>query len=748
MTKRIALLHLLAAGAAPFTLATPQIASAQTGPAPAVATPAEATDADNKGEIVVTARRREESLISVPISVTAISGDALGKQGAIDITTLQDRTPNLTLQIARGSNSTLIAFIRGVGQQDPLWGFEPGVGLYVDDVYVARPQGAVLDIFDVQRVEVLRGPQGTLYGRNTIGGAIKYVTKKLGHEFEGDVKGSYGSYNQRDLIGKVTVPVTDTLSVGGAVAYYKRDGYGKNLTTGKDQYDKDVLALRLSAEFTPSDTMFFRLAGDRTVDTSNPRHGTRLVGNGTDPAYATTASVYDTRAGAGDHNRVVSEGVSLTGEIKLNDTLTFKTISAYRKGHTDTIIDFDNTPLPTLDIPAYYRDHQYTQELQLLYQGERLQGVAGVYYLNGVSAGAFDTVLGLLNTTILTSGSVKTKSYAAFADLSYDLTDTFKLSLGARYTKDDKTGTVLRQNYSGIRSPVFGNASAIPGLVRTNYTNSRTFDQFTPRVSLSYQPNRDLNIYASYSKGFKSGGFDMRGDALFTPTTVNGYKPETVDAYEVGMKGAFIDRTLFLNLAGYYSNYKNQQVTIQVPNVLAGGIASFVDNAGKAEIYGLEMEARAVPSRDFQATLSVGYTHAKYKKYLTFIAGGTTPVDVASQRVFQNTPKWTVAASATWSTDLAGGRFSVTPAISMRSDVSLFEIPSPVLDQDGYFLVDTSANWVAPGERWSLGVHARNLTNKRYRVGGYNFPGAAFGNSLIGYYGPPRTVTGTVEFKF
>jgi len=699
-------------------------------------------------EIVVTARRREESLIAVPIAVTAISGDALSKQGAVDITTLQDKTPNLTLQIARGSNSTLIAFIRGVGQQDPLWGFEPGVGLYVDDVYVARPQGAVLDIFDVQRVEVLRGPQGTLYGRNTIGGAIKYVTKKLGHDFAGNIKASYGSYDQIDLIGQVTVPVTQSLSVGAAVARYMRDGYGENLTTGKDQYDKDVLAMRLSAEFTPSDNIFFRLAGDRTVDNSNPRHGHRLTPNGTDVRYLPTDSVYDTRAGAGDHNRVVSQGASLTGEIKLDDMLTFKTISAYREGHTDTIIDFDNTPLPTLDIPAAYRDHQYTQEVQLLYQGDRLQGVAGLYYLNGTSSGAFDTVLGVLNTTILTSGSVKTKSYAAFTDLSYDLTDAFKVSLGLRYTKDDKTGTVLRQNFTGIRSPRFGNAAAIPGLVRTDYTNSRSFDQLTPRVSISYQPNRDLDIYASYSKGFKSGGFDMRGDALFTPTTVDGYKPETVDAYEVGVKGAFIDRTLFLNVAGFRSDYKNQQVTIQVPNVLAGGIASFVDNAGKAVIYGFEMEARAVASRNFQASLSLGYTHADYKEYLTFIAGGTTPVDVADQRVFQNTPKYTIAASATWSADVAGGRLSLTPAVSMRSDYSLFEIPSPVLDQDGYFLVDASVNWVSPDQRWSIGVHGRNLLDRQYRVGGYNFQSPAFGNSLIGYYGPPRTVTGTVEFKF
>lgn len=719
---------------------------------PALAQEAPAASAEEaapaaEGEIVVTARRREESLIDVPISMSVVSGDSLVKSGAADITALQDKTPNLTLQIARGSNSTLIAFSRGVGQQDPLWGFEPGVALYIDDVYVARPQGAVLDIFDVERVEVLRGPQGTLYGRNTIGGAVKYVTRRLGHDYKASARVSYGSYNQVDLVGQVVVPVGDTLSLGAAVAQYWRDGFGTNLTTGAEHYNKDVFAARLSAEFTPSDTIFIRVAGDRVLDRSNPRHGTRLLPNGTDPIYAPTGDVYDTRAGIGDRNRVETRGLSVTGEVNLSDALTFKTITSWRDGSTDTVIDFDNTILPTLDVPAEYSDRQFTQELQLLYEGDRIQGVFGVYYLNGRASGAFDTVLGALNTTTLTAGEVFTKSYAAFGDFSFDVTDQFKISAGLRYTRDEKTGTVFRRNYTGIRSPRFGNAAAVPGLIRSDYTNSRDFEKLTPRVSLSYEPRQDLNFYASYGKGFKSGGFDMRGDAILTPTTVNGYKPETIDSYELGMKGAFLDRTLFVNIAGFYSNYKDQQVTIQVP-ALPSGIASFVDNAGKGEIYGFEFEARVVPSRNLSASLVLGYTHADYKEFFTYIGGGTTPVDVSDQRAFQNTPEWTANASVTWSEDLAGGTIAFTPSVSLRSDTQMFELATPALDQDGYALVDASLNWTSAGGRYRIGVAARNLTDARYRVGGYNFPGALFGNSIIGYYGPPRTFTGTFEVKF
>src|SRR5690349_2321393 len=228
-------------------------------------------------EVVVTARRREESLKDVPVAVTAVSGERLAATGAVDITTLQQSTPNLTVQVARGSNSTLISFIRGVGQQDPLWGFEPGVGLYIDDVYVARPQAAVLDIFDVQRIEVLRGPQGTLYGRNTIGGAIKYVTAKIEGDPELKLKGSYGSYDQKDLVASAKGQVNDWLGLGLTWASFNRDGFGKNLTTGAEHYDKDVVAARATVELTPSDSLFFRLSGDVVTDRSNPRHGHREV---------------------------------------------------------------------------------------------------------------------------------------------------------------------------------------------------------------------------------------------------------------------------------------------------------------------------------------------------------------------------------------------------------------------------------------------------------------------------------------
>jgi iron complex outermembrane receptor protein len=718
--------------------------------AAAMPAPALAQDSADVGieEIVVTARRREESLQDVPIAVTAFSAEQLEQTGAIDITALQQSTPNLTLQVARGSNSTLIAFIRGVGQQDPLWGFEPGVGLYVDDVYVARPQGAVLDIYDIERVEVLRGPQGTLYGRNTVGGAVKYVTRRLGQESNLSARVNLGSYSQRDVIVSGDTPVTETFSIGGAAAIYKRDGFGQNLLTGAEHYDKDVQAFRVSAEWTPSENLFFRLAGDVLNDDSAPRHGHREApGLGLATGEGVLPDVYDTRGGVGDLNSVETKGLSLLAEWNISDALTFKSITAWREGDTNTVIDFDTSPTPALDVPAYYDDNQLTQEFQLLYQGERLSAVGGVFYLDGSASGAFDTIVGIANLTIATAGSVDTESYAAFADVSYKVTDTFSASIGGRYTSDDKTGQVYRQNFTGIRSRLFGNPNAIPGLLRTNYTNSRSFSEFTPRVSVTWEPTDDWTWYASWSQGFKSGGFDMRGDAfLFAPTT-QGYEPETVETTELGVKAALFNDRLRLNAAVFRSDYEDQQITSQV--AIGTAIASFVDNAGSSEIQGFELEGAVAFNEALSATFQLGYIDAAFNEFITFDPATGTRRNRAAEFDFQNTPELTAALAVTYRHTFANGSsLSVVPALSYRDDYQLFEARNPAIDQKNYTLLDLSATWLSADEKLTVGVYGRNLSDEQYRIGGYVFPGATFGNVVSGFYGPPRTWTLGVGYKF
>ena len=710
----------------------------------AFAAPAQAADAAASApdEMIVTARRRDEALKDVPVAVSSLTERRLEQINAHDISALQQTTPNLTLQATRGTNSTLIAFIRGVGQWDPLWGFEPGVGIYVDDVYLARPQGALLDIFDVDHIEVLRGPQGTLYGRNTVGGAVKYVTRRLAPLPGITVKSQFGSYAQHDVVASASTPVGERLRIGGAIASYNRDGYGRNLTTGAAQYNQSVIAGRLSLEWTPTPDVLFRLAGDRTDDSSNPRHGHReapFAGFGVLP------NVYDTQAGLGDTNSVITEGASLFAQWSASPTLKLKSITAYRDGRGRTLIDIDNTPLPLFDVLADYDDRQFTQELQALYTGARVQGVAGVYFMNANSSGEFDSVAGnpALPTppypqTTATQGAVATKSYAVFADVSVDLTRRLAVSAGGRWTRDDKTGEVFRASYAGLRSPFHGAPNAVLTLLRTDYTRSKSFEEFTPRLSATFKASPDINVYASWSRGFKSGGIDTRGDAFLTPSTVNGYDPETVDTIEGGLKGSLLERRLNIRSAVFYSMYRGQQVTVQ--QLVGAIVATQVQNAGSSHIWGVELEGSAILTPSVTATFSLGYLDARFDKYLALNLATGQIQDVASQRVFQNTPKWSGYLGLTWSHDAPGGDVSLTFAGAYRGHMALFETPS-VIDQNGYVLWNADITWNSLDGRYSVGVHGANLGDERYRIGGYPFSGSALGDSLNGFYGPPRTVS-------
>ena len=731
----------------------------------------EQEEARTLGRVTVTAQRREEDLIDVPLSVSAFDAAQLEATGAVDITSIQRSTPNATIEVARGSNSTLIAFIRGVGQQDPLWGFEPGVGLYVDDVYIARPQGAILDIFDIDRIEVLRGPQGTLYGRNTIGGAIKYVTKKMSDEPELKAKVNFGSYSQLDTIVSGSTPIGDQFAIGGAIASYQRDGYGKNLFTGAEHYDKDVLAYRVSAEWQPTSDFFVRFAYDKSQDDSNAKHGHRLLPSA-DGTLPVTDNVYDTRGGAGDDNSVETEGYSLTAEWDVNPAVTLKSITAYREGHTVTPIDFDALPQPDFDVPAYYNDDQFSQEFQMLYTGDRLSGVAGIYYLDGSADGAFDLLLSSLGVTVFQGGKQDKENFSLYGDFTYDLTDRWSVSLGGRYTKDETTADVTRELWLGLGSGSFDadNQTSLFLATQTGYTGlNREDEEFTPRISVSYKATDDINLYATYAQGFKAGGFDPRARADLDPLGLSqeGFGPEKVDSYEIGLKGNFFDNRLQLNTAAFYAEYTDQQITVQSGadsdnDGVNDTFVSSVFNAGSSEYKGLEIEGSWFISDEFTLMGNLGYIDAEIKEILS--AG----VNIADQFVTQNTPELQGQLSLNYMKDFGPdfGAISITGSASYRDEYYLFNVPNegfdpgtnvvfpaggPALDPDSYTLLDLSLVWTSPSEKLKFGIHGRNLTDEEYRVAAYNFvtPSQLGADSAYSaFYGPPRTVTASISYEF
>ncbi len=738
------------------------------------------------GAIVVTAQRREENLLDVPLSVSAFDGDLLANLGVQTLDEVAKISPNVTLEVSRGTNNTISAFIRGVGQQDPVSGFESGVGIYIDDVYLNRPQGAVLEVYDIERIEVLRGPQGTLYGRNTIGGAVKYVTKGLSDEPALKVRGALGSYNQRDIVASGSVPLGETFRVGGGVALFTRDGFGENIITGEDNYNKDVFSARLSAEWDVTDAFQLRLAGDYMKDDSNARQGHRLIPSRLDPAgFPVLDKVYNHRSGLDVVDQEVEvHGVSLVAEYTVNDRITLKNILAYREDEGTTPIDFDALPAADVDVPAIYTNDQLSNELQLLYSSDRLNGIIGAYYLEANSGTVFDVLLGTTGALISlpglnaqTFGDVQTDTWSVFADFTYDLTDQFAISLGARYTEDERTSQVLRRTYIGGFSDFFGGAG-VPIATTSSFNGSAKFDDFSPRVSLTYKPVEDHTLYATYSQGFKGGSFDPRGqtsaapdlngDGIVSPEEVFAFMqfdPEEVDSYEIGWKSSTFDGRVQSSLAAFFMDYQDVQIPGSVGIDTNGDgvndtFTGVTTNAAAAELWGIELEGTALVGEEifnasdlFSVAWSLGYINAEFNEFIDAFGN-----DVASQRVFQNTPEWTASLRATYDTEFhilqREGRLIWNTLISYRDDTSQFEVRSP-LDQPAYTLVDIGLRWTPDDSRWGFSLNGKNLTDERYKVSGYNFINPASGAPTLGqagvltaYYGDPLTVTFGVDYQF
>ena len=734
-------------------------------------------------KVVVTARRRAELIQDVPGAVSAFSGAELEKSAIPDITGLADLVPNTTLKTSRGTNTTLTAFIRGIGQQDPVAGYEQGVGIYLDDVYLARPQGALTDIYDLERIEILRGPQGTLYGRNTIGGAVKYVTKKLAPKPVGQVTATLGNYGEKDLTVKGSTPLGDMFRIGGTVASFNHDGYGKNVINGKDNYNKDMLAGRVSLEFVPSSELFVRLSADRTVDHSLPRVGHRLTPGPAPANDPVLAGDYDNRANLytvlGHQQEVINQGETLLIDYALNPELSFKSITAHRNSHSYAPIDFDALSTPLFEAPSIYSDKQDSQEFQFTYTGSKWQGVAGLFYMKTNAYNRFDVLYNAAGgLSLFTLDDVDSKTWAAFADASYSVTDTFNVNLGGRYTNDERQARIFKATYLGLTgSPTLGNPAAIGLAPNTDLQKSdlnRTDSKFTPKIGFGWKLAPEHNMYGSYSEGFKGGMFDPRMDLAASggPNTAasqlkrKGVNPEEANTLEFGLKSNLNGGRLQTNAAVFYTDYKNVQIPGSIPTYDAAGnvngFAGTLTNAGKAKISGLELEAIARITDAFTVSAMYGHIDAKYKEWM--VASGANLINVAGSAEFQNTPKDTANVSATYEWPLEvfsrGGTISLNNSLSYKSQTYQSEIvrltgiaaldatvpQNLMLAQPSYSLWDAGLVWTSRDRNIQIGLHGRNLLDKRYKVAGYGFGG--FFNTITTFYGDPRTVKLTASLRF
>jgi len=745
---------------AAITAATPAAAQEQQ----ASVTDAAATDQDSATQdIVVTARRTEENLQRVPASVSAFNAQALDRIQATDTTGLQGAVPNLNIVQGRGSSDATNIYIRGIGQPDALQTFDPAVGFYVDGVYYSRIRGTQLDLLDLARVEVLRGPQGTLYGKNTIGGAISVVTQRPGDEWHGSVTATVGDYGEFDLRGSVSGPLSDTVGIGIAALHAQHGNYVDDEVLDRGYNNKNTEAYRARLAFTPSSRFRLDIIGDYTRDDAHLNVGQPL--NSLTDLFGlplltlpTNPSDYDftarTTPGLPNSTKLRHWGLSANMAFDLTDTLTLRSITAYRDLKTDDYIDIDATQLEVGDVFVGVDQNQLSQEFQLNYNSGPVQAVGGLYYLrehitSHQEAYADDLIGPLLgNPTFLRTidDDLVTNSYAAYANLSYEVIPDLRLAVGARYTHESK-------DYFRTTS-TFSSSPLLTSVAPFVYAPDDSWDDFSPMASIDYRFSPNVMVYARVARGFKSGGFNGRANTLGDATE---YDPETVTSYEAGIRSTIAGQ-LRLNLTGFYNDYKDFQARVAGTGLDQNGLplpTLGVINAGVLHISGAELEASWTPVHGLLLDSQIGYLDANYKVFDDdrFPNGS---------RAFQTpafAPHWTMRFGGQYEADLGsaghlvfGGqaRYRSTQALAIDNTLIVGAVGTTTridgLFQGGYWLFDARVEWQSPSRRYSIGIYGQNLGDEVYKTDGQEF--SSIGNIRTAYYGAPRTwfVRGTIRF--
>jgi iron complex outermembrane receptor protein len=758
---------------------------------------ASSTTAKLMEEIVVSARGIQEA----PIAVSAFTGETLDYRGVDSLDQIERFVPSLTLQnnpsFGGASNSAAI-YLRGVGQKEFLPTTEPGVGLYVDGVYVARSVGAILDIVDIDRLEVLRGPQGTLFGRNTIGGAISIATRKPqpGGDFEGNLAAAAGTDSLVHLRGTVHVPVSQSVAFRATLASMTQDGY-VDRTDGIDLGNDDTFTGRVSLAFQPNDDFSALITADMTRDRENgpamqligidftdlsqlqgvvlappppmafihnvttaamgpgqPCAATDPAGNGitSNPA---SPNCYDSRyVGADKSNEgtapAYSEtdvfGLSATLDYNLSENLAIRSITAYRELDSDFVRDGDHSPHRISQFEDMLEQDQFTQELQLLGTYDRMNWILGLYYFSedGNNVNTLDFTV----SNFRSGGAFDNTSWAAFAQATYDMTDRFHLTLGARYTDEDKAFTpdqIIYNNYfagfsnlvppgnplAALDAPFLQAGSRILPLLEKEISIS----EFTPMANVSFDLSDKVMLYATYSEGFKSGGFTQR---VFPPIVagftappgtpdldlIPTYEPEFVDVLEAGFKMDLLDGLLRLNGAFFKTNYEELQV--QVFN----SVAPVTQNIGEASIEGFELELSASPAEDWFLEGSLSLLDAEYDTI------DTANTLIFESNEFERVPETTASLGLSREFSISdAGTLLLRADWSYRSETFNDAYNTPLLETDSYSLIDASARWTNKDGDWTVIVSGTNLSDEEYLVTGVY--GTAF-QSLEGVYNRGR----------
>lgn len=695
-------------------------------------------------EVVVTAQRRDESLQSVPIAVTALSGEEMRIADISDLSGISVRTPGFSMGSFNKGQPQL--FIRGIGSNADGAGSDVSVVTFLDEVYIGRAAGQVFDLFDLERVEVLRGPQGTLFGKNAIGGAVNMHTSKPSDTFYGRAEATLGNYDAMVIRGLVSGPLADNVFGKFSANMRQRDGYVESVVTGGEMSNQDNWGVRGALRFTPSDDLELQLIADYS-ESDEAGNGRVLISPGLLPDIAASAGF---RTGSFDKTFADNTGVQKTeiGGLSLradwqigNGTLT--SISAYRMSEYQMS---DDIPAWSLDIVGGPLDadtivdeesSQFSQEFRFSSSAmdERLQWIAGLYYFTEEVERNEDAQVFVAATAGTNLGFAlsfqdnTTDSYSAFLDMTYDLTDALSLTVGGRYTYEEKD---IRQ--VGVAPLVVAHTINESYDVRDN----ETWDAFTPRVVLNYQFTDSVFAYASYSNGFKSGGY--QGTAATAVGAATPFDQEDADAFEIGVKSELLDNRLRLNAAIFTLDYTDLQVLVRKEAFPGDPLGIVVtENAADATSQGLELEFTAVLGGGFEVSGTYAYLDAEYDRYLE-----PNGINNAGNRL-RNAPENAYTLVGSYEHSLGNGGTLNARYEYIYSD-ERFQDPrnEAAAAIPEYELSNVNLMYVSPAGRYQVSGWVRNLFDEEYLL--HNFPLAPFGNP--GTIGMPRMVGATVTVNF
>lgn len=736
--------------------------------APALAQQASQTPAGIE-EIIVTAERRSQRLQDVPVAMSAFDERALQKRGAARLEDISSIVPSLEIHSTSrpgGGGSSIAAYIRGVGTGDYNIPTDPAIGVYVDGVYLARSVGGLLSLTDIEQIQVLNGPQGTLYGRNTLGGAILVTTRQplLNGEPDARLGVRVGSNDRADIWMSVNAPlVADKLGAKFSISTLNSDGWARQSLTGRRLSNEHRFILKGALTWAATEELSLTLNADYTRQRQNPpivpsvlltapparlaQYNTLVAPRVNSVLGLPAGSILDSRWIASDLRTSASTapvrddsdngGASLKITYDRSPALQVNAVTAYRSLDARISVSSDSTPYNVFYSSGHFRDNQFSQEVtvggtlmdgRLTYlvgayyfeeQGKNLdeaQIFHGLYEVNRAVADALDTN---------TFQDLRAKSYALFTQETFALLPNLNITAGARINKDKKDyfGFVLRPQANLVGVPP--------------QTNQGEWTSFTPKVSIDWKPMQDVMLYGSYAEGFKSGGVTtpILG---FAPST---YEPETLKTYEAGFKSSWLDRRLTLNAAAYTSRYEDVQLT-SIVALPGGGSGRPTQNAGDAKIRGAEFELVAIPVRGLTLNAAGGLTHARFK---TLIPGAVSALGSRVGDRLPQIPDYNFSGGAEYRFDAAGGELSLRADIRVtgKTHLTAGDVDS---FRDAYTLVNLGATYApAWAPNLELALRGTNVTDRDYIVFSSRSPSTGIRGVIPG---APREWFLTASYRF